>query len=346
MVIFPSRRAARKLAVGIVCCAIGACTSSNNPNSGAGGTGGGEAGTAGVPASTGAAGKGDGGGTGGAVTGAGGSGGSTSTGGTSGTGGAPTGVGGSTGAGGTLAGSGGATAGAGGTVTGTGGAGPGGASGAAGASSSACDASAVLCDGFERAMVGPDWTVDNSVAANVVEIVHDKGHNSMSSVHMKFGTAATATFIDETKGFPATDYWGRVWLFVMTGLEAGHHVYIEGSTGMNPSNTGIRALNTQGGGKIATNNAPPDSGGTSNVSMPQGTWTCFEWHIAATGGKENVNLYMNGTEVPGTAASTTPAVTESDQAAHRVRALLGGMAGELWIDDYATGPTRQTCGGM
>jgi len=342
MLMFPSCRTARKVAVGIVCCAIGACASSDKPISGTGGAGGGGAGTGG--AVTGSGGSGTGGsGTGGDVTGTGGV--PTGTGGSSGTGGAPTGVGGSTGAGGTLAGSGGATAGVGGTGTGTGGAGPGGASGAAGAPSSACDATAVLCDGFERAMVGPDWTVDNSVAANVVEIVHDKGHNSMSSVHMKFGTGATATFIDETKGFPATDYWGRVWLFVMTGLEAGHHVYIEGSTGMNPSNTGIRALNTQNGGRIATNNAPPDSGGTSTVNMPQGMWTCFEWHIAATGGKENVNLYMNGTEVPGTAASTTPAVTNLIKQRVGYERYGGGMAGELWIDDYATGPMRLTCGG-
>lgn len=195
-------------------------------------------------------------------------------------------------------------------------------------------------------MLGSDWMLENAVAANTVEIVSDKAHSGTSSVHMTFTTARGATFISETKGFPWADnsYWGRVWLFVATGLEAGHHVYIEGSTGVDPTNTGIRALNTQGQGFLATNNAPPDQGGTSPTQkMPQMMWTCFEWHVAAVGNLEKTNLYMNGTEVPGTAASTTGAATNLIKQRVGYERYAAGTAGEMWIDDYAIGPTRINC---
>jgi hypothetical protein len=273
----------------------------------------------------------------------------------SGTGGTPS-TGGMTGSGGAIASSGGAPAGSGGAV-GTGGTANGGGSqaggaaaggraaggAAAGGGSGTCNGAA-LCDSFERAALGPDWTVDNSVAANVVEIVTNRAHTGMNSVHMMFGTARTATFIDETLGFPAMNnsYWGRVWLFVMTGLEAGHHVYIEGSTGVDPGNTGVRALNTQGNGMIATNIAPPDTGGTSNVPMPQGVWTCFEWQVVATGGTGGVHLFMNGTEVPGTVALNRPIPNLIKQRIGYER-YAAGTAGDMWIDDYAIGPTRITC---
>jgi hypothetical protein len=309
----------RRFALGLACCALAACAPSTET---------------GTPSGSGGSNPGTGG---------------------AGTGGA-TGTGGRTGSGGAATSSGGASVGTGGAAVGTGGAANGGsqaggatatggraAGGAAGGGSGTCNGAA-LCDSFERAALGPDWTLDNSVPANVVEIVTTRAHTGTSSVHMMFGTARTATFIDETIGFPATNnsYWGRVWLFVMTGLEPNHHVYIEGSTGVDPPNIGVRALNTQGNGLIATNIAPPDTGGTSTVPMPQGVWTCFEWQVIATAGTGGVHLFMNGTEVPGTVALNRPIPNLIKQRIGYER-YAAGTAGELWIDDYAIGTARITC---
>jgi hypothetical protein len=208
----------------------------------------------------------------------------------------------------------------------------------------------VFCDGFESsAMLSADWKIDNSVATNVVEVVTNKAHTGNNSVHLNFGTASFATFIDETKGFPNTGYWGRVWYFVMNGTEAGHQVYIEGSTGMNLTNNGVRPLNTQGAGLIAVNVDPGvggngETGGTSTVKMPQGVWTCFEWQVTDTAGKGNVSLYMNGgaMPVPGTTATGVPIPALIEERIGYER-YGGGSAGDIWIDDYAIGTTRIGC---
>jgi hypothetical protein len=192
-------------------------------------------------------------------------------------------------------------------------------------------------------MLSANWTVDNAVPANVVEVVANKAHTGTNSVHMTFTTASGATFIDESRGFPAPNdsYWGRVWLYAMTGWEGGHHVLIEGSTGVNTSSVGVRPLNTHGG-NIGANVDPPDTEGISNVKLPQGVWTCFEWQIAATGGKGNVSLYMNGTEVPGSAVMNVPIPSLVKERIGYER-YSAGATGELWIDDYAIGYTRIGC---
>ena len=281
----------------------------------------------------------------------------------SGTGGA-TGSGGGTGSGGTAAGSGGA--GTGGAPAGTGGRGTGGAATggattggtgggagggraaggagggtAAGGSNGAC--SGVFCDGFEGStMLGAAWTVDNAVAANVVEVVSTMAHTGTNSVHMRFATTAGATFIHETMGFPApmNSLWGRVWLNVMTPMNTGHDVYIEASTGVNPTNTGVRALNTQGG-NMAINVAPPDQGPTVAMPLPRGIWTCFEWHIAATGANGIVTLYMNGTMLATSPSYPIPALVYQRVGYEHYAADT--TTGDMWIDDYAVGTARIPC---
>jgi hypothetical protein len=247
---------------------------------------------------------------------------------------------------------GGATSSAGGSSTGgspagSGGAPPGGAggssSGSGGASPGAC--AGTFCDSFDRTTLGADWTATMSNGA-VIELVTDKVHSGTGAVHMKFATAAGATFIGETKGFPApgNNFWGRVWLYSsITGAGNGHNVYIDASTGVSETNQGMRALNTQGG-NIATNLAPPDAGGTSKVPFPLNVWTCFEWHmVAATGA---VNLYMGGTEIPGTAYTSTQAVADMMKLIKQkvgFEHYAAGAGGDMWIDDFAIGPTRINC---
>jgi hypothetical protein len=205
---------------------------------------------------------------------------------------------------------------------------------------------AVFCDGFEgSAALKTDWTVDNSVPANTIEVVTNMAHTGTNSVHIKYGTAATASYVDESKGFPfmGNSYWGRVWMYAMTGLEANHHVWIEARTGA--GGTGVRALNTQGGGYLATNLESTDGNKTSTLTLPQGKWTCFEWQIASMGGNAAtgaVHLYMNGTEVPGT-AQTNWVIPNLTKQRIGIQRYGGGTAGELWYDDYAVGTARVGC---
>ncbi len=333
-----------RLAFALVCCAFGACGSSNGgtgggPTTGSGGT---STGGSGAGAGTGAGGTVMG--TGGTVAGTGGS-----TGGVSGTG-----TGGSgAGTGGSGGGTAGAGAGTGGSNGGTGGTASGGSAGggvAGGTGSGAC--SAVFCDGFEGSTkLGAAWTVDNSVSANVVEVVSDKAHTGTNSVHMHFTTASGATFIHETMGFPApmNSLWGRVWLFAMTDpMSTGHDVYIEASDGVpgTMTNHGVRPLNTSGG-SMEVNIDPNATGGedskSANMPMPRGVWTCFEWQIAATGSTGSVSLFMGGGATPiATVAKTAiPALVMQRVGYEHYNA--DKAVGDLWIDDFALGTLRINC---
>jgi hypothetical protein len=216
-------------------------------------------------------------------------------------------------------------------------------------------AGATFCDDFEAStMLSADWTIDNAVTANTVTVVSDKtkAHSGTNSVHLTFTTASGATFIDEKKGFPvpAAGYWGRVWFNVATPTDAGHDVYIEASSGMNLTNHGIRPLNTQG---TMSTNVDPVNGGeagkNSGTALPRGVWTCFEWNIALTGTTGSVSLYVGGAAMPTIAATTFPS-TGDVSVAGLVEQRIGfehynaiSAAGDMYIDDYAIGPTRIGC---
>jgi hypothetical protein len=219
----------------------------------------------------------------------------------------------------------------------------GGGGGNGGASSSGCG-TATFCDDFERSTtLGAEWMLDNPQAANTIAVDSTQHHSGMNAVHIKYGTGAMATYVDAAKGFPFPNdsFWGRVWLYAMTGLEMGHHVYIEAQSG--PTNkSGVRVLNTQRAALIATNLQVGDQSGISTVPMPQGKWSCFEWHITATGGKGAVNLYLDGTEVAGTAL-TNATIPHVDKTRLGIQRYGGGTAGELWYDDYAVGAERIGC---
>jgi hypothetical protein len=251
-----------------------------------------------------------------------------------------------TGGGGTSPGTAGAATGGGGADA-TGGVGgfnqSGAGGGGSGGASSGCG-TATFCDDFERStMLGAEWILDNSVAANTIEVISTQHHSGMNAVHIKYGTGAMATYLDAAKGFPFTNdsFWGRVWMYAMTGLEAGHHIYIEAQSG--PTNkSGVRVLNTQKMAFIATNLQSNDQTGLSAVTMPQAKWSCFEWQIKATGGTGEVHLYMDGTEVPGTTKSGW-AIPHVDKTRLGIQRYGGGTAGELWYDDYAVGAERIGC---
>lgn len=346
----------RGLALGLACCAaLAACVGSGGDSS---------SGTGGAPAAT---------GSGGASTSSGGAPFQSSSGGapvSNGSGGAVPVSSGGSGTGGTpdMTGSGGALPTSSGGVTGSagapgsGGASPvggskgtgatsaGGSSGSVGGSSAPGACAGVFCDGFESGTtLGSAWTVDNAVTGNVVEVVTTMKHSGNNAVHMKFGTGQGATFIHETMGFPApmNSLWGRVWVYYMTDpSSAGHDVYIEASDGIMNTQHGVRPLNTQGG-SMTINVDPSTVGGagetsaSANKPLPRGAWTCFEWQIAATGGSGSVTLYMGGTQL-----ATVPKVGIPNLVYMRVgyeHYAADKAGGEMWLDDYAIGTTRQNC---
>jgi hypothetical protein len=237
------------------------------------------------------------------------------------------------------------------TMTGTDGGGSGGGSGDGG--SGAC--AGVFCDNFESSTtLGSAWTTDNTLGATV-KVVNTytttpgptMAHSGTNSVQISFTTGSGYAMIVEKMGFPATaGYWGRVWYYVeVPATDTGHCVYIEGSTGMNLGNNGVRPLNTSGG-SMEINIDPATGGGeasaSTNTPIPKGAWTCFEWNITATGGMGSVSLYVAGAA---TAAATVknqtiPALTEQRVGYERYNA---GTAGNVWLDDYAIGTSRIGC---
>jgi hypothetical protein len=171
-------------------------------------------------------------------------------------------------------------------------------------------------------------------------------HSGTNSVQIGFTTGSGYAMLVEKAGFPAPmGYWGRVWLYIETPTtDAGHDVYIEGSTGMNLGNNGVRPLNTQRGDM--TINIDPvgtgEAGANTTTAIPRGAWTCFEWQISATSGTGDVVLYAGGATMPTVSLKAQPigALTEQRVGYERYAA---GTAGNLWIDDYAIGPARLGC---
>ena len=272
----------------------------------------------------------------------------------------------SSGPGGATAGSGGATgavgsSGGGGVSTGTGGSigtgggsggsmGSGGSAGSMGTGDASVDASgtdgglsncngAILCDSFERADLGPDWTLDNSVPATKIEIVSNKAHTGTSSVHISFGMTATQSYISEKTTFPPTGgaFWGRAWIFAMLPL-SGHQIYVEARVASGSDGTGVRPVNTQGT-NLALNLESTDAGTNSNIKMPMGSWACYEWQITGIGGNGTFSAYVDGMKI-GTQNGAIPNLMRQRIGFQR---YAGGTAGEMWIDDVAIGPNRIGC---
>jgi polysaccharide lyase-like protein len=348
----------RKLVLGLACCALAACTSSGSPSTSNGGSNGTGVGGTGAPAGPGGS-PGAGGsatGLGGSNVGAGGSGADNGFGGSGATG-AITGTGGTTpvtgdaGTSGTGLGGSGAV-GAGGT-TGGGGGSPGGGAG--------CPAGATFCDDFEASTtLGSAWTMDNTLNGTIGVVSTftttpgpTMAHSGKNAVKITVPTGSGYAMIVTKMGVPTppstTGYWARAWIYFETAAsDAGHCVMIEGSTGMaaDLQNHGARPLNTTRG-NMEINIDPVGGGEASSAAtmpLPHGAWTCFEWNITATGGTGDISLYAGTTAMAPLVATLKnnpiQALTENRIGYERYGS---GGAGNLWIDDYAIGPTRLGC---
>jgi hypothetical protein len=216
-----------------------------------------------------------------------------------------------------------------------------------------CPAAAVFCDGFEGSTtLGASWMPDpGNPAANSIAVVSTLSHTGTNALKMSFGAQSDATFLDTTKGFPiSSDQWGRVWLNVNTPNDAANSVYIEGSNGMNVFGNGVRPLNTRGG-SIVTNVYPSDGAGAekdgnTGMALPKGVWTCFEWHIAATGANGSLDLYMNGAALPNAAITFKSSGNATVTGLLRLRIGYhnyngAATASTIYVDDFAIGNTTQ-----
>jgi len=257
-------------------------------------------------------------------------------------GGAASGAGGAaTSSGGAAAGTGGAvpiggSAGVGGKSTGNAGAGGGSAgTGTAGGGTADCS-SFSLCDDFEGAAPGATtspWKVTMG-SGYTVEVVSTPVHGGTHAAHMSAPTATGSGYLTATKGFPATDFWGRAWVRVKSAA-GGHQCLMA----LNASGNQVRVLNEMGSGEVATNLSSNDKlNDASATKVPQDTWFCYEWHQSPTA----LHVYIDGTEV--TAAAATWSVASISSLQIGIQRFQSGTAkADYYYDDVAVNATRVGC---
>jgi hypothetical protein len=161
----------------------------------------------------------------------------------------------------------------------------------------------------------------------------DQAHSGTHSVHVSAPTPTGSAFIQETMTFPATDFWGRVWLRFNTPA-GGHQMFIA----LNAPSNQIRMLNEIGSTKLQLNLKSTDQSKASATVVPLQTWFCYEFHIAPN----SVNVYIKSQELTDVAA-TFPSTGSTSLAFGYQRFQAGTAAGEIWIDDIAINTTQVGC---
>ena len=259
------------------------------------------------------------------------------------------------GSGGDATSSGGDATGAGGGTAGTGGVAPSGGSGFGGAKATggsgagggsagagtgggaAADCSSFsLCDDFEGAApgaTGSAWKV-GSGSGYTVELVSTPVHGGAHAAHMSAPTATGHGYLTATKGFPATDFWGRAWVRVKSAA-GGHQCLIA----LNAASDQVRVLNEMGSGEVASNLRSSDKlNDASATKVPQDTWFCYEWHQSPSA----LHVYIDSKEVTAAAATWSVASINSVQLGIE-RFQTGSAKADYYYDDVALNATRVGC---
>jgi hypothetical protein len=264
------------------------------------------------------------------------------------------------GSGGAAAGTGGAAAGSGDAAAGTGGTAPTGGSGGAGGhvaggagpgggsagvgmgGGGAADCSSFsLCDDFEGAAPGATtspWKVSMG-SGYTVEVVSTPVHGGTHAVHMSAPTATGGGYLTATKGFPATDFWGRAWVRVKSAAGGHQCLMALNATPNNGVTDQVRILNEMGSGEVATNLRSNDKlNDASATKVPQDTWFCYEWHQSPSA----LQVYIDSAEVTKAAASWSVASINSLQIGIQ-RFQAGTAKADFYYDDVAVNATRVGC---
>jgi hypothetical protein len=194
-----------------------------------------------------------------------------------------------------------------------------------------------LCDDFEGTPPGPGsaWTIIKN--GYTVETVADQAHSGTHSVHVKATAGAGYGYIEETKTFPATDFWLRAYLRLVAP-SGGHEVFVGADTSaMEPQGDQVRYLNNVGSGKFATNRRAGDAGKGSSTAIPMGSWFCFEVHQTPTA----VHIFLESKEL--TDVLTMYAEPTFVSLVLGFERFGGGSAGDIWIDDVAVNAAQIGC---
>jgi hypothetical protein len=224
----------------------------------------------------------------------------------------------------------------GGKATGGSGAG-GGSAGAATGGGAATDCSSFsLCDDFEGTApgaTGSAWKVTKA-SGYTVEVVSDPVHGGTHAAHMSAPTGTGNGYLTATKGFPATDFWGRAWVRVKSAA-GGHQCLIA----LNAASDQVRILNEMGSGEVASNLRSTDKlNDASATKVPQDTWFCYEWHQAPSA----LHVYIDSKEV--TAAAATWSVASINSLQIGIERFQAGTAkADYYYDDVAVNTSRVGC---
>jgi hypothetical protein len=215
-------------------------------------------------------------------------------------------------------------------------AGGGGAGGGSGGGGST-DCSAIkLCDDFEGGPLGmgtSPWKTQSG-GGYTLELVTDQAHSGTHSVHISAPTTTGSAHIQETKTFPATDFWGRSFLR-FKAPSGGHQMFIA----MAVPGDQVRILNMLGNSaQVRQNLQSSDVFKASTTTIPMEKWFCYEWHANASG----VHVYLDGTELTDAAATWSGATGTSLLIGYQ-RFQAGTAAGEIWIDDVAINTAQIGC---
>jgi hypothetical protein len=195
-----------------------------------------------------------------------------------------------------------------------------------------------LCDDFEGAAPGAatsDWMIIKN--GYTVETVTTQAHSGTHSVHVMATAGGGYGYIEETKTFPATDFWLRAYLRLQAP-SGGHEVFAGADTNASePAGDQVRYLNNLGGGRISTNRRAGDMGKTSSTAIPMGSWFCYEVHQTPT----TVHIYLEGKEL--TDVATMYAEPTYVSLVLGFERFGGGAPGDIWIDDVAINSAQIGC---
>jgi hypothetical protein len=209
----------------------------------------------------------------------------------------------------------------------------------AGSSAGCANAAYKLCDDFEGVApgaAGSPWTVIKK-GTYTLELDTTQAHSGTHSVHATATAPAGYAFIQETKTFPATDFWVRAYL----RLEAPagkHEVYVGADTNIDEGmGDQVRFLNKFGTDAIATNRRAGDRTVRSATLIPTGSWDCYEWHETPDG----VHVYFKGQALPD--ADWIGAQPVFVALVFGIERFDPGTPGEIWIDDVVVSSTQIGC---
>jgi hypothetical protein len=254
--------------------------------------------------------------------------------------------------------------------------GVGGSGGAAGNSGTGgalgdCPAGAILCDDFESytspADLSAAWTVTETMATLVVD--DSKPHAGARGIHIT-GSGQTPVGVIVKQGAPTFPiagnvFYGRMMIWLTDAPTGGVHWNNVQSTGLMPDSTQWSKYGWGGmfGTILAGYTIRDDPAGQpvvdcskpSQMELPEGAWTCFEWQFDGMGNE--MHLWLNGTLVAdadiittGTQCVTPEPPNNTWQAPEFSNLTLGwaqyqqsDTAIEFWMDDLVVATERVGC---